>query len=53
MARPGRSLLLLLPPLIFLGFAVMAFVALRREDPNELPSALVGRPAPDIRRTVA
>ena len=31
----------------------MAFVALRREDPNELPSALVGRPAPEIGRTVA
>jgi cytochrome c biogenesis protein CcmG/thiol:disulfide interchange protein DsbE len=53
MTRYGRSFLLLLPPLVFLGFAVMAFVALRREDPNELPSALVGRPAPEIDRTVA
>jgi cytochrome c biogenesis protein CcmG/thiol:disulfide interchange protein DsbE len=44
---------MLLPPLIFLGFAALAFVALRREDPNELPSALVGGPAPDITRTVA
>ena len=26
---------------------------MRREDPNELPSALVGRPAPEIARTVA
>ena len=53
MARPGRSLMMAVPPLLFLGFAVMAFVALRREDPNELPSALVGRPAPEIARTVA
>ena len=53
MARPGRNLLLAVPPLLFLGFAVMAFVALRREDPNELPSALIGRPAPEIARLVA
>ena len=53
MARPGRSLLMAVPPLLFLGFAAMAFVALRREDPNELPSALVGRPAPEIARLVA
>ena len=31
----------------------MAFVALRREDSDELPSALVGRPAPEIGRVVA
>ena len=53
MARPGRNLLLAVPPVLFLGFAVMAFVALRREDPNELPSALIGRPAPEIGRLEA
>lgn len=53
MARPGRNLLMLLPPLVFLGFAAMAFVALRREAPNELPSALVGKAAPELGRLVA
>ena len=53
MARPGRNLLLVLPPLLFLVFAAVAFIGLRRENPNELPSALVGRPAPEIARTVA
>jgi cytochrome c biogenesis protein CcmG/thiol:disulfide interchange protein DsbE len=53
MARPGRNLLLVLPPLLFLIFAAVAFIGLRRENPNELPSALVGRPAPEIARTVA
>ena len=43
MARPGRNLLLAVPPLLFLGFALVAFVGLRREAPDELPSALVGR----------
>ena len=43
MARPAR-LLLLLPPLIFLFFGALAYVGLRRENPQELPM-LVGRPA--------
>ena len=53
MARPLRSLLMAVPPLVFLVFAAVAFVGLRRENPGELPSALVGRPAPEIGRTVA
>jgi cytochrome c biogenesis protein CcmG, thiol:disulfide interchange protein DsbE len=52
MARPAR-LLLLLPPLIFLFFGALAYVGLRRENPQELPSALVGRPAPGLAATVA
>ncbi len=52
MARP-RNLLLILPPLVFLVFAAIAYVGLRRENPDELPSALVGREAPEIDRTVA
>jgi cytochrome c biogenesis protein CcmG, thiol:disulfide interchange protein DsbE len=48
-----RNPLLALPPLIFLIFAAVAYVGLTREHPDELPSALVGRPAPDISRTVA
>ncbi len=51
MAR--RNLLLIVPPLLFLAFAAVAYVGLRRDHPDELPSALVGRPAPEITRTVA
>jgi cytochrome c biogenesis protein CcmG, thiol:disulfide interchange protein DsbE len=44
----SRNWLLILPPLIFLGFAALAFLGLRRENPDELPSALVGNPAPAL-----
>lgn len=40
--------LIALPPLAFLGFALVAFVALKREHRDELPSALAGRPAPSL-----
>ena len=53
MARPWRNLLMMLPPLAFLLFAAVAYVGLRRENPGELPSALLGKPAPEIGRTVA
>jgi cytochrome c biogenesis protein CcmG/thiol:disulfide interchange protein DsbE len=49
----SRNLLLVVPPLLFLVFAAVAWVGLRRENPDELPSALVGGPAPEIGRTVA
>jgi cytochrome c biogenesis protein CcmG/thiol:disulfide interchange protein DsbE len=49
----SRNLLLVLPPLLFMVFAAVAWVGLRRENPDELPSALVGGPAPEIGRTVA
>ncbi len=49
----ARNLLLVIPPLLFLVFAAVAWVGLRRENPDELPSALVGGPAPEIGRTVA
>jgi cytochrome c biogenesis protein CcmG/thiol:disulfide interchange protein DsbE len=49
----GRNLLLAVPPLVFLVFAGVAWVGLHRENPQELPSALVGRPAPEISRLVA
>ena len=48
-----RNWLLLLPPLVFLGFAAIAFVGLRRENPEELPSALVGSAAPGLDRVAA
>lgn len=53
MARRKLNFLLILPPLVFLGFASTAYVALKRENPEELPSALVGQPAPGLERTVA
>ena len=53
MARPRLNLLLILPPLVFLGFATAAYVGLRQDHPDELPSALVGGPAPAMDRLVA
>ena len=44
----SRNWLLLLPPLVFLAFAAVAWLGLRREAPDELPSALVGQPAPTV-----
>jgi cytochrome c biogenesis protein CcmG/thiol:disulfide interchange protein DsbE len=53
MARRKLNFLMILPPLVFLVFATAAYVALKRDNPSELPSALVGQPAPDLARTVA
>jgi cytochrome c biogenesis protein CcmG, thiol:disulfide interchange protein DsbE len=40
--------LVALPPLVFLAFAAAAYLGLRRENAGELPSALIGRPAPSL-----
>ncbi|HMR53754.1 MAG TPA: DsbE family thiol:disulfide interchange protein [Amaricoccus sp.] len=53
MARPSFNLLMLLPPLLFAVFAGLAWFALTRENPDELPSALIGRPAPSLAATTA
>lgn len=45
-----RNLFLILPPLVFLVFAVIAYAGLRRDNPDELPSALLDKPAPAIDR---
>ena len=42
------SPLMFLPPLIFAGFAIMAYVGMFRDDPQGLPSTRVGQPAPAI-----
>lgn len=42
------SPLLALPPLIFVGLAAMFMWGMQRDDPNALPSALVGREAPSV-----
>ncbi len=53
MARPRLNFLMILPPLVFVVFAATAYVALKRDNPTELPSALVGQQAPGVARTVA
>ena len=35
--------LYLLPPIIFFILAIIMFIGLGRENPNELPSQMVGR----------
>ncbi|SDN35918.1 cytochrome c biogenesis protein CcmG, thiol:disulfide interchange protein DsbE [Lutimaribacter pacificus] len=36
------------PPLIFAALAVMFYVGMSREDPNQLPTALAGKEAPAV-----
>lgn len=40
--------LMLAPPLIFAGLAVLFFVGMQRSDPDQLPSAMEGREAPAV-----
>ena len=40
--------LYLLPPIIFFILAIIMFIGLGRENPNELPSQMVGRSAPNL-----
>jgi cytochrome c biogenesis protein CcmG/thiol:disulfide interchange protein DsbE len=46
------SPLMIAPPLVFAGLAVMFLVGMQRENPNELPTALAGKPAPAV-QTIA
>jgi cytochrome c biogenesis protein CcmG/thiol:disulfide interchange protein DsbE len=39
---------MVLPPVIFGAFAVLAYVGMFREDPQGLPSTRIGQPAPPI-----
>lgn len=50
MAARKANPLLLLPPLIFAGFAAIAWFGLTRDNPDELPSALIGGAAPSLAR---
>lgn len=45
------SPLMLAPVVIFAGFAGLALVGLGRENPDELPSALAGKQAPEVALT--
>lgn len=47
-----RNILIILPPALFAVFAIAAYVALTTGD-DQLPSALQGREAPSVERTVA
>lgn len=40
--------MMIAPPLLFAGFVVLAGVGMFRNDPNELRSTLIGKPAPAI-----
>ena len=42
------SPMMLLPPVIFLGLAAMFYFGMQRENPDELPTALDGKPAPEV-----
>lgn len=42
------SPLMLAPPLIFAGLAALFYFGMQRDNPDELPSALVGREAPAV-----
>lgn len=42
------SPLMVAPPLLFVGLAALFFFGMQREYPNELPSALEGKPAPVV-----
>ncbi|RXF69603.1 DsbE family thiol:disulfide interchange protein [Hansschlegelia zhihuaiae] len=44
----GRRKLLLIPLLVFVALAALLFARLFSGDPSTLPSALIGRPAPDL-----
>ncbi|MEE4119330.1 MAG: DsbE family thiol:disulfide interchange protein [Paracoccaceae bacterium] len=46
MAR--MSPLVLAPPLLFAGLAALFYVGMNREDPDALPSARAGQPAPSV-----
>jgi cytochrome c biogenesis protein CcmG/thiol:disulfide interchange protein DsbE len=45
------SPLILLPPLLFAGLAALFFFGMYREDPDALPSARAGQPAPPVQLT--
>ena len=45
-ARTRPKLIVLLPLIAFLALAALFFLRLGAGDPNRLPSALIGRPAP-------
>jgi cytochrome c biogenesis protein CcmG/thiol:disulfide interchange protein DsbE len=47
-AKPRARRLMLVPLAIFLAVAGLFGLALRKGDPSKLPSALIGKPAPEM-----
>lgn len=47
MAKP----LMFLPPVLFVGLAALFYTGMGREDPEGIPSALIGREAPAVQVT--
>lgn len=45
------SPLMIAPPLIFAALAALFYVGMNREDPDALPSAIAGNPAPPVSLT--
>lgn len=45
------SPLMFLPPLLFAGLAALFLIGMQRQNPDELPSALVGQQAPSAEMT--
>ncbi|MFN3211320.1 MAG: DsbE family thiol:disulfide interchange protein, partial [Roseovarius sp.] len=45
------SPLMILPPVIFAGLAAVFYIGMQREDPDALPSAIEGNPAPAVALT--
>jgi len=45
------SPLMIAPPLIFAGLAAMFYIGMNRDDPDALPSAIAGQPAPAMALT--
>jgi cytochrome c biogenesis protein CcmG, thiol:disulfide interchange protein DsbE len=43
-----RQLVVFIPLALFLALAVLFYVRLGDDDPSRIPSALIGRPAPDV-----
>jgi cytochrome c biogenesis protein CcmG, thiol:disulfide interchange protein DsbE len=43
-----RRLVVFIPLALFLALAVLFYVRLGDDDPSRIPSALIGRPAPDV-----
>lgn len=48
---PGIKPLMILPPLVFLALAGVFAFGMMREDPDSLPSAMIGRKAPPVAST--
>lgn len=43
--------LMFVPPVVFAGLAALFWIGMQRENPDELPSALAGKPAPAVQLT--